>query len=292
MYVVECGDFNGIIAWSNDGLSFCINNTVAFEKAVLPVVFKAAKWESFARKLARWGFKRIRLTGAYAEKGAAYIHPQFRRGDFALSKLMSCGNEEDRANTEEQQVVSILASLNTSREPANAPREVRGAPGAAYAPSGAAPRRAEYFVRRPMSMNRHDARTMVSMPVLKAGKQVPFVPDLRRDCPKHAEGRMMPRQFQILADPKTIMPWFPGRSGMNHTTTTSMPWVPAARRMNYTSSAPASSLRTTANCIRDDYGEEFHQQNPQLLTTSNGSSVTRANSLPKYGTRRVSRTKV
>lgn len=275
MYVVECGEFNDIIAWSNDGLSFCINNTLAFEKAVLPVVFKAAKWESFARKLARWGFRRIRLTGAYADQGAAFIHPQFCRGDFALSKLMSCGNE-DHANTEEQQVVSILASLNSSREPANTPREVRGVSDAACAPSGAAPRRAEYFVQRPMAMcegnDVNATRTMASFPELKATRQqepAPIVQDLCRKSPKEAGGRMMPRQFQMLADPKNSMPWFP-----------------APRSMNYTSSTPASSLRTTtfAHRIGDEY-EDFRKQNPQLLTNSNGSSITRVNSscnsLPK-----------
>ena len=274
MYVVECGEFNDIIAWSNDGLSFCINNTLAFEKAVLPVVFKAAKWESFARKLARWGFKRIRLTGTYAEQGAAFIHPQFRRGDFALSKLMSCGNE-DHANTEEQQVVSILASLNSSREPANTPREVRGVSDAACAPSGAASRRAEYFVQCQMAMcegnDVNATRTMVSIPELKATRKqepAPIVQDLRRDSPKQAEGRVMPRQFQMLADPKNSMLWLPARS------------------MNYTSSTPASSFRTTTSAHRiGDHCKEFHKQNPQLLTNSNGSSITRVNSscnsLPK-----------
>jgi hypothetical protein len=275
MYVVECGEFNDIIAWSNDGLSFCINNTLAFEKAVLPVVFKAAKWESFARKLARWGFKRIRLTGTYAEQGAAFIHPQFRRGDFDLSKLMSCANE-DHADTEEQQVVSILASLNSSREPANTPPEVRGVFDAACAPSGAALRRAEYFVQRQMAMcegnDVNATRTMVSIPELKATRKqepAPIVQDLRRDYPRKAEGRVMSRQFQMLADPKN----------------SSMPGLPA-RSMNYTSSTPASSFRTTASahCIGDRY-KESHRQNPQLLTNSSASSITRTNSsynsLPK-----------
>jgi len=75
MYAIQCGEFtNDIVAWSKDGLSFCINNTLAFEKAVLPVVFKPAKWESFARKMGRWGFKKIRLRGVVCEKRSR-VHP-------------------------------------------------------------------------------------------------------------------------------------------------------------------------------------------------------------------------
>jgi hypothetical protein len=126
MYTIQCGEFNDIVAWSKDGLSFCINNKVAFEKAILPVLFKPSKFESFARNLRRWGFVKISLTGKLAEEGVAYSHPDFRRGDYALCKLMSHGND-DLANTDEQQeIASILASMNTSITPSNRSQHVTG----------------------------------------------------------------------------------------------------------------------------------------------------------------------
>ena len=127
MYTIQCGDFNDIVAWSKDGLSFCINNKVAFEKAILPVLFQPSKFESFARNLRRWGFVKIFLTGELAEKGVAYSHPDFRRGDYALCKLMYHGNDHDLANTDEQQeAASILASLNTSMTPSNKSQHATG----------------------------------------------------------------------------------------------------------------------------------------------------------------------
>lgn len=215
MYAIQCGEFNDIVAWSNNGLSFCINNTDAFEKAVLPVVFKPAKWESFARKIARWGFKKIRLTGAYAEKGAGYTHPQFRRGDFALSSLMSCNgsSNDDRSNIEEQHVVSILASLSTSKEPSNTPQRVP------------VESDAECFIRRHLTMcdgnELVNATRMVSNPNLRqqTRKQELAVPivfhQLRRD-PQQDDVSMMQRPFQcnLLSETKRIP--FPSRLPMNY----------------------------------------------------------------------------
>ena len=222
MYAIQCGEFNDIVAWSKDGLSFCINNTDAFEKAVLPVVFKPAKWESFARKIARWGFKKIRLTGAYAEKGAGYIHPQFRRGDFALSSLMSCNgsSNDDRSNTEEHQVVSILASLSTSTEASNKPQRDRVV---SDADCFIQPRLFQHHLTRMCDENELiNATRMVSNPNLRqqTRKQEHAVPSvfhqLRRDPPQDDVG-MMQRPFQrnLLSEASKRIP-FPSRLPMNY----------------------------------------------------------------------------
>ena len=219
MYAVQCGEFNDIVAWSNDGRSFCINDTDAFEKAVFPVVFKPSKWESFARKLARWGFTRIRLTGAYAERGAGYNHPQFRRGDFALSSLMSCSgtssnddrSNDDRSYSEEQQVVSILASLSsTSREQSNMPQKV------------SVESDAECFIQRPMAVR--EGNELVAS-ILNLRQQTrkqehaaapTFFHRLRRDPPEDDVGMTQhPFQRTLLSDSTKRIP-FPSRLPMNY----------------------------------------------------------------------------
>jgi len=54
MYVLQCGDYNDIITWTPSGLAFVILNPVAFEKIVLPQIFKEAKFSSFQRKVSRY----------------------------------------------------------------------------------------------------------------------------------------------------------------------------------------------------------------------------------------------
>lgn len=111
MYALQCGEFNEIIAWSIDGLSFCINNTLAFEQTILPILFKPAKFESFGRKLSRWGFRKINITGV-GPHAAGFAHSQFRRGDYAFCKNMTCSNDASNMGDTEEQVADILASFN------------------------------------------------------------------------------------------------------------------------------------------------------------------------------------
>lgn len=47
------------IAWLPDGKSFVIRNPDSFTRQVLPKYFKATKFQSFTRKLYRWGFRQV-----------------------------------------------------------------------------------------------------------------------------------------------------------------------------------------------------------------------------------------
>ena len=51
LYVLECGEYDDIITWAPNGLSFVITDTKQFEDMVLPEVFKEAKFASFQRKV-------------------------------------------------------------------------------------------------------------------------------------------------------------------------------------------------------------------------------------------------
>ena len=106
MYIIQCGDYNHLIDWieaeeenpseqesniSSSGeaaIKKCENNTtalvsppskstpfiiydkIAFETHVLPAIFKEGKFDSFERKLYRWGFakKTREVTGRREEE--------------------------------------------------------------------------------------------------------------------------------------------------------------------------------------------------------------------------------
>ncbi len=51
MYALDCDNYNGIIEWALNGLSFTIIDPVKFEKTVLPKLFREAKFVSFDRKV-------------------------------------------------------------------------------------------------------------------------------------------------------------------------------------------------------------------------------------------------
>jgi len=99
MYALECGDYNHIITWSvvDGGISFLIFDTSAFAKHVLPALFKVAKFDSFQRKLYRWGFVKER-TRASINTMMSFSHPSFRKSDFALASKMTCSGPGSAAN--------------------------------------------------------------------------------------------------------------------------------------------------------------------------------------------------
>ena len=52
MYLLdECKEYQHIISWHEDGLSFIIHDANAFELKVLPKIFKEARFSSFLRKV-------------------------------------------------------------------------------------------------------------------------------------------------------------------------------------------------------------------------------------------------
>lgn len=97
MYVLECGKYTNIVNWNIDTEHnehhFIVHNIDEFTKQVLPVFFKFAKYESFQRKLYRWGFIKTRRSKAEkkrAPKSVVYVHPCFRMGDYSGAAVMTC----------------------------------------------------------------------------------------------------------------------------------------------------------------------------------------------------------
>jgi len=89
MYVLTCGDYDHIVHWKTDDI-FVINDINAFTNEVLPSFFKVAKYESFQRKLYRWGFVKTCMLRIEKKRSISYSHPLFEKGDFALAAQMTC----------------------------------------------------------------------------------------------------------------------------------------------------------------------------------------------------------
>ena len=99
MYALECGDYDHIITWAlvDRGLTFFILDARAFAKHLLPALFKQTKFDSFQRKLDRWGFvKDKRMRGN--KTMLSFSHPYFRKGDFELASKMTCSGPGSASN--------------------------------------------------------------------------------------------------------------------------------------------------------------------------------------------------
>lgn len=97
MYVLECGKYTDIVNWKidteNNEHHFIVHNIDEFTKQVLPLFFKVAKYDSFQRKIYRWGFiktRRSRAEKKKAPKSVSYVHPCFRQGDYSGAAMMAC----------------------------------------------------------------------------------------------------------------------------------------------------------------------------------------------------------
>jgi len=77
MKILSREEFEGIIAWNSDGKSFTIHNRNRLDEIWKFLEFPDAKFDSFRRKLHRWGFKVVRRgeanAGAYYHKVRLYI---------------------------------------------------------------------------------------------------------------------------------------------------------------------------------------------------------------------------
>ncbi|KAL3794561.1 hypothetical protein HJC23_008017 [Cyclotella cryptica] len=82
------------ITWMPSGKSFCILDKEEFANKWLPKYFGEAKFESFSRRLKRWGFHKMFVAG---QSQVAYFHDHFQRDRLDLSKMMK-GNGSNRIN--------------------------------------------------------------------------------------------------------------------------------------------------------------------------------------------------
>lgn len=84
----------GTVAWHPDGNSFVVASKDRFVKEVLPRYFKEAKFNSFTRKLNRWGFRRV-SSDLHGPDAIVYHHRLFKRDYPELCRGMSGGNKPE-----------------------------------------------------------------------------------------------------------------------------------------------------------------------------------------------------
>ena len=107
------------LSWFPGGKSFAIHR-VPFLKKILPKHFESTKFESFTRKLNRWGFKRIANEDT-PEDSFAYSHRFFQRDCPQLCRGMSGGKklEQDLSHLIRPAEAPISAAQSSS-EPLSA----------------------------------------------------------------------------------------------------------------------------------------------------------------------------
>jgi hypothetical protein len=96
------------VTWLPSGKAFCILDKESFTKKVLPTYFREAKFESFSRRIKRWGFRKMHTTGL---KQVIYTHDLFQRDCIDLSKMMNGRAGQAASSAAPQDVVVDAAKF-------------------------------------------------------------------------------------------------------------------------------------------------------------------------------------
>lgn len=103
LFVLDCGKYEHILDWTSNGKVILVKDTEIFSNVVLPALFeKDAKFESFTRKMRRWGFStkkgQIVPSSDSSKKPnknrTKYLfqHNEFQRNQPELCANISCSN--------------------------------------------------------------------------------------------------------------------------------------------------------------------------------------------------------
>ena len=78
--LLEIDDYQGIFHWLHNGKAFCIKDQSAFETNILAKHFPNAKFQSFTRRMRRWGFTRVETPDQRTSGIIIFTCPRFRKG--------------------------------------------------------------------------------------------------------------------------------------------------------------------------------------------------------------------
>jgi len=106
--ILNSNECHHSVAWLPSGRSFCITDQDEFVKKILPKFFREAKFESFSRRLKRWGFRKVYTTGM---SQIIFSHDLFHRDRPDLCKVMN-GREKVAQGQENKQ--AIIGSPSTT----------------------------------------------------------------------------------------------------------------------------------------------------------------------------------
>eukprot|EP00956_Cyclotella_meneghiniana_P018846 scaffold31765_cov64-Cyclotella_meneghiniana.AAC.2 len=99
-----------IVDWLPSGKSFCILDRDKFTVKVLPMYFKETKFASFARRLKRWGFRRIYTTG---QKQIVLCHDLFQRDRLDLGQMMTAGQQQQQEGHDDTKKKMVAENTST-----------------------------------------------------------------------------------------------------------------------------------------------------------------------------------
>jgi len=108
MDVLSSTSMESVITWLPEGNAFIVLNEEEFAKYVLPVFFELLKFESFVKKLYRWGFKSVNL----GSKNKVFYHEYFLRDYPNLcTKVSPCNdNSNEMLSSEMNWQAKIMQS--------------------------------------------------------------------------------------------------------------------------------------------------------------------------------------
>jgi hypothetical protein len=121
-----------IVTWLPSGKSFCVLDKERFTKQVLPVYFREAKFESFSRRIKRWGFRKMYTTGL---KQVIYTHELFQK-----DRLDLCNAMNGKASQCTKEIISLNAVSDAAKIEDAMTEQVAFAKQSREAPSAAAPK--------------------------------------------------------------------------------------------------------------------------------------------------------
>jgi len=79
-------NWNKVVTWLASGKAFCIIDRDEFTQKILSKYFRETKFESFSRRVKRWGFRKVSTTGTHR---VIYYHDLFQRDRPHLCLLMN-----------------------------------------------------------------------------------------------------------------------------------------------------------------------------------------------------------
>lgn len=99
MKILDSEEYKDVFAWTKSGKSFSIYKPYDLISKVLVVHFDGKcdmKFDSFLRKLYRWGFTKRSSSDEIdgeGDGGQVYFHENFQRGNYKLCALMNCNSK-------------------------------------------------------------------------------------------------------------------------------------------------------------------------------------------------------
>lgn len=105
--------------WLPGGCAFAIRPKIFYD-VVLSKYFQGTKFESFTRKLNRWGFRRLASQGV-AQSTVAYYNKSFKQGQPQMVKNMRSGSKGKVSEAEKPSRKASPARPTSSCEVAQAP---------------------------------------------------------------------------------------------------------------------------------------------------------------------------